>query len=91
MDLTQLDYSHIFSQKTIFQQQFQTHLFNEQIINVNKILIQEIALKKVKIEHCDEGVPSTALREISLLREIDHPGIIKLLDVVQGGHNGNKL
>ena len=45
----------------------------------------------MKIEHCDEGVPSTALREISLLREIDHPGIIKLLDVVQGGHNGNKL
>ena len=45
----------------------------------------------MKIEHCDEGVPSTALREISLLREIDHPGIVKLLDVVQGGHNGNKL
>lgn len=48
-------------------------------------------MKKVKIEHCDEGVPSTALREISLLREIDHPGIVKLLDVVQGGPKGNKL
>ena len=53
--------------------------------------VQEIALKKVKIEHSDEGVPSTALREISLLREIDHPGIVKLLDVLQGGVNGNKL
>ena len=53
--------------------------------------VQEIALKKVKIEHSDEGVPSTALREISLLREVDHPGIVKLLDVVQGGVNGNKL
>ncbi|KAJ8867113.1 hypothetical protein PR048_032976 [Dryococelus australis] len=29
-----------------------------------------------------DGVPSTAIREISLLRELDHPNIVKLLDVV---------
>ena len=57
----------------------------------NMCNVQEIALKKVKIEHSDEGVPSTALREISLLKEIDHPGIVELLDVLQGGVNGNKL
>ena len=48
-------------------------------------------MKKIKIENCDEGIPSTALREISLLRELDHPGVVKLLDVIQGGVNGNKL
>jgi cyclin-dependent kinase len=44
-----------------------------------------IALKKVKIEQSDEGLPSTALREISILSELNHPGIIKLLDVQHGG------
>lgn len=48
-------------------------------------------MKKVKIEHCDEGIPSTALREISLLKECDHPGIIRLLDVLHGGKSGQKL
>lgn len=50
-----------------------------------------MALKKVKIEHCDDGIPSTTLREISLLKELDHPGVIKLLDVLHGGNDGNKL
>ena len=48
-------------------------------------------MKKVKIEHCDEGIPSTALREISILKECDHPGIIRLLDVLHGGKEGQKL
>ena len=50
--------------------------------------MQIIALKKVKIDHGDEGVPSTALREIALLKEVDHPNIVKLLDIV---HGDNKL
>jgi serine/threonine protein kinase len=41
-------------------------------------------LKKVKIEHPDEGIPSTAMREIALLKELDHPNVIKLLDVDHG-------
>lgn len=45
-------------------------------------------MKKVKIEHCDEGLPSTALREMSLLKEVDHPGIVKLLEII---HGENKL
>ena len=31
----------------------------------------------------DEGIPSTALREISLLRELQHPNVVKLMDCVQ--------
>lgn len=47
-----------------------------------------MALKKVKIEHCDEGLPSTAIREMSLLKEVDHPNIVKLKEII---HGENKL
>ncbi|GIY00411.1 cyclin-dependent kinase 1 [Caerostris extrusa] len=41
-----------------------------------------VALKKIRIENEDEGVPSTALREISSLRELKHVNIVGLLDVL---------
>ncbi|XP_064467474.1 cyclin-dependent kinase 2-like [Ornithodoros turicata] len=41
-----------------------------------------IALKKIRLETESEGVPSTALREIALLKELDHPNVVRLLDVV---------
>ncbi len=34
-----------------------------------------------------EGVPSTALREISLLKELEHPNVVQLLDVVHADDN----
>lgn len=36
-----------------------------------------VALKKMKIEDRDEGTPVTALREIALLRTLNHPGIVR--------------
>ncbi|KAI8619486.1 kinase-like domain-containing protein [Chytriomyces sp. MP71] len=47
-----------------------------------------VALKKIRLETEDEGVPSTAIREISLLKELRHPNIVRLLDIV---HNDAKL
>lgn len=47
-----------------------------------------VALKKIRLETEDEGVPSTAIREISLLKELTHPNIVKLLDIV---HHDAKL
>jgi serine/threonine protein kinase len=38
---------------------------------------QIVALKKIRLETEDEGVPSTAIREISLLKELKHPNIVK--------------
>ncbi len=35
------------------------------------------ALKKIRLESEDEGIPSTAIREISLLKELNHPNIVK--------------
>ena len=54
----------------------------------NKITNQLVALKKIRLENDEEGVPSTALREISLLRELQHPNIVALLDVLIDGMNG---
>ncbi|CAA2959096.1 cell division control 2 homolog A-like [Olea europaea subsp. europaea] len=43
---------------------------------------ETIALKKIRLEHEDEGVPSTTIREISLLKEMQHGNIVRLQDVV---------
>ena len=42
-----------------------------------------VALKRIRLEVEDEGIPSTALREISLLRELNHENIVNLKDCVQ--------
>eukprot|EP00594_Rhizosolenia_setigera_P005081 CAMPEP_0178949610 /NCGR_PEP_ID=MMETSP0789-20121207/6150_1 /TAXON_ID=3005 /ORGANISM="Rhizosolenia setigera, Strain CCMP 1694" /LENGTH=298 /DNA_ID=CAMNT_0020630159 /DNA_START=71 /DNA_END=967 /DNA_ORIENTATION=+ len=42
-----------------------------------------VALKRIRLEVEDEGIPSTALREISLLRELSHENIVELKDCVQ--------
>lgn len=36
-----------------------------------------VAIKKIKLDNDDEGVPSTAMREISILKELQsHPNIV---------------
>lgn len=34
--------------------------------------------QKIKVELEDDGIPGTALREISLLKELTHPNIVEL-------------
>jgi serine/threonine protein kinase len=43
---------------------------------------ETVALKKTKIENYNDGIPSTTLREISILHELEHPNIVKLRDVI---------
>ena len=43
---------------------------------------QLVALKKIRLESEDEGTPSTAVREISILKQLQHPNIVQLLDVL---------
>src|SRR5882757_470419 len=38
---------------------------------------QIVALKKIRLEAEDEGVPSTAIREISLLKELKDENIVR--------------
>ncbi|KAL6649092.1 hypothetical protein ACP70R_013316 [Stipagrostis hirtigluma subsp. patula] len=49
---------------------------------VDKVTNETIALKKIRLEQEDEGVPSTAIREISLLKEMNHGNIVRLHDVI---------
>ncbi|GAU24169.1 hypothetical protein TSUD_84040 [Trifolium subterraneum] len=48
----------------------------------DRLTNETIALKKIRLEQEDEGVPSTAIREISLLKEMQHRNIVRLRDVV---------
>ncbi|XP_017153743.1 cyclin-dependent kinase 1 isoform X1 [Drosophila miranda] len=48
----------------------------------NRITGQIVAMKKIRLESDDEGVPSTAIREISLLKELKHSNIVSLEDVL---------
>ncbi|KMZ61916.1 hypothetical protein ZOSMA_4G02060 [Zostera marina] len=54
----------------------------------DRLTNETIALKKIRLEQEDEGVPSTAIREISLLKEMQHHNIVRLQDVV---HSENRL
>lgn len=44
---------------------------------VDKVTGETVALKKIRLEKEDDGVPSTAIREISLLKSIKHPNIVE--------------
>ncbi|VUC38013.1 unnamed protein product [Clonostachys rosea] len=48
-----------------------------------------VALKKIRLEAEDEGVPSTAIREISLLKEMKDVNIVRLFNIVHA--DGHKL
>lgn len=54
----------------------------------NKETGEIVALKKIRLEQEDEGVPSTAIREISLLKEMKDENVVRLLDIV---HSDTKL
>uniref|UniRef100_A0A2K5QDQ6 Protein kinase domain-containing protein n=1 Tax=Cebus imitator TaxID=2715852 RepID=A0A2K5QDQ6_CEBIM len=43
---------------------------------------QVVAMNKIRLEGEEEGVPSTAIWEISLLKELRHPNIVSLQDVL---------
>jgi serine/threonine protein kinase len=42
----------------------------------------DVALKKIRLEGDDEGIPATALREIIVLKQLRHDNVVHLRDVV---------
>jgi len=41
-----------------------------------------VAVKKIRMEMEDEGIPATAIREISILKELNHPNIVNLREIL---------
>lgn len=48
----------------------------------DRVTNETIALKKIRLEQEDEGVPSTAIREISLLKEMQHGNIVRCISSI---------
>ena len=46
----------------------------------NRVTEEIVALKRIRLEAEDEGIPSTAIREISLLKELSHPNIVRYIE-----------
>ena len=51
--------------------------FGEVYVATHEKTGEVAALKKIKLECEDEGVPGTTLREVSLLKELTHPNVIQ--------------
>lgn len=43
----------------------------------HKVTGQVVAMKKIRLESEEEGVPSTAVREVCLLQELKHPNVVR--------------
>jgi len=51
--------------------------FGEVYIATHEKTGEVAALKKIKLECEDEGVPGTTLREVSLLKELQHQNVVQ--------------
>uniref|UniRef100_A0A915BNJ3 Cyclin-dependent kinase 12 n=1 Tax=Parascaris univalens TaxID=6257 RepID=A0A915BNJ3_PARUN len=49
---------------------------------IDKFTGEIVALKKVRLENEKEGFPITAVREIKILRQLNHKNVVRLIDIV---------
>lgn len=49
---------------------------------IDKRTNETVAMKKVILEHETEGIPATSVREISILKDLKHPNIVELREVI---------
>jgi len=44
---------------------------------------EPFALKEIRVVYEEEGIPGMAIREVSLLKECNHPNVVKLYEVIE--------
>lgn len=55
---------------------------------------QIVAMKRIRIQNTEEGMPMSAIREIALLKQLEnyeHPNIVRLLDVRHSQATANEI
>ena len=50
---------------------------------VDTINNRRVAMKKLRIENKDEGIPITALREMCILKHLHHENVVELYEIIQ--------
>lgn len=58
---------------------------------VDKITQERVALKKVRLENEKEGFPITAVREIKILRQLEHKNVVRLIDIVTDKNQASEM
>lgn len=49
---------------------------------IDKRTNQVVALKRIRLDQEEEGIPPTSIREISILKELHHPNVVGLNEVI---------
>jgi serine/threonine protein kinase len=80
----QLRTAQIFTEKTVIGEGTFGKVFKAKIRSDSD---QEkcYALKMIKMDNDKEGFPITAMREIKLLKQLSHPNIVNLVEIVTSG------
>jgi len=50
---------------------------------IDTINNRHVAMKKMRIENKDEGIPITALREMCILKHLNHENVVQLYEIIQ--------
>lgn len=54
--------------------------YGQVFVAVDSKTKKKVAIKRIRVTEADEGIPSTSIREISLLKELNHDGIVNMQD-----------